>query len=323
MMKDDWERTEESISLDFTEIEDIIKPAFLNKKLISAERIGTGLSNSNYKILIEGSDAPYVFRLYRGDKDVADKELAISKHVSQSVPVANFVYADTTCTHTRHPWAVMEWKEGILLRDLIRNGTKSDIISAAISVGRSLADVHQYTFSESGFFDKDLNIKAPMTMDADRFLSFIEQSLFHQPCGIWLGEELIQQVWSYCQSYSPLLSESDEKPVLVHSDFNGLNILVRDDVVDCAVSAILDWEFAFAWNRYVDIGNMLRYEEDGSLYEEYFIRAYREQGGILHEDWRILSKLEDLVALCEMLNHSTLDTPRRIHDLQRLVNRIV
>lgn len=322
-MKENWERTEETISLNPTDIEDIIKPAFPDKKLITAERIGTGLSNSNYKIHIEGSKAPYVLRLYRGGRDVAGKELTISKLIKQTVPVADFIYADTTCTRAQHPWAVMEWKEGILLRDVLRNGTQADIVSAATSVGSNLAHIHSYTFSKSGFFDEVLNIKDVLSMDGDRFLSFIEQSLYHQPCGTWLGANLTQEVWSFCQTYSPLLSDNSESPVLVHSDFNGLNILVRDDLADCSVSAVLDWEFAFSWNRYVDIGNVLRYEEDGSLFERQFVRAYLEQGGLLHKNWKILSKLEDLVALCDMLNHSTVDTPRRMNDLRRLIERSV
>lgn len=89
------------------------------------------------------------------------------------------------------------------------------------------------------------------------------------------------------------------------------------------VSAVLDWEEAFSWNRYVDIGNMLRYEEDGSAFETYFIRAYQEQGGTLADNWKLLSKLEDLVALCDMLNHSTKETPNRMRDLLRLISKTV
>lgn len=190
-------------------------------------------------------------------------------------------------------------------------------------MGKILAHIHSYTFSESGFFDDNLSIENALTMDGDRFLSFIEHSLYHQACGIWLGPELVQAVWSFCETNSPLLTEHTEEPVLVHSDFNGLNILVRNDLAGCPVSAVLDWEFSFSWNRYVDIGNMLRYEEKGSVIETHFIQAYQQQSGLLHKKWRLLSKLEDLVALCDMLNSSTPATPRRMSDLRNLVARTV
>lgn len=98
---------------------------------------------------------------------------------------------------------------------------------------------------------------------------------------------------------------------------------MQQDQSGCAVSAVLDWEFAFSWRRHVDIANMLRYEEDGSHFERHFIQAYMEHGGILQENWKLVSKLEDLVALCDMLSHCTEDMPNRIRDLKLLVANTV
>jgi aminoglycoside phosphotransferase (APT) family kinase protein len=322
-MKDSWERTNLPISLDLRQINEMIKPAFPGKRVIAAERIGIGLSNSNYKIQLEGIAESYVLRLFRGEGEIADKEFALAQLVRQTVPVADFIYADTSCSTFDKPWAVLEWKEGFLLRDVFRNGTIEDIASAAASTGSILAHIHGYTFPESGFFGKDLKVTHPFSMNGERFLSFIEPIIFHDQCGKWLGEELTQALWSFCQTYSSLLSESKEMPVLVHSDFNGLNILMQHGPTGCSVSAILDWEDAFSWSRHADIANMLRYEEDGSIFEKHFIRAYQEQGTILEDNWKILSKLEDLVALCDMLNNSTMDTPNRMRDLKDLIVRTI
>ncbi|SMF83929.1 Predicted kinase, aminoglycoside phosphotransferase (APT) family [Paenibacillus uliginis N3/975] len=322
-MKEGWERKNLPITLNLSELNEIIRPALPGKRVITAERIGTGLSNSNYKIHLEGCVKPYVVRFFRSGKEIADKELAITQLVQQTVPVADFIYVDTSCSRFDKSWAVLEWKEGFLLRDVFRSGTLQDITSAAVSVGRVLANIHSYHFTESGFFGKDLKINHPLMMDGDRFLSFMEQILFHDQCGKWLGKELTQELWSFCKTYGPLLSESSKMPVLVHSDFNGLNILMKYGPTGCSVSSVLDWEEAFSWSRHVDIGNMLRYEEDGSIFEEHFIQAYQEQGAILEDNWKLLSKLEDLVALCDMLNNSTIDTPNRMQDLQRLVARTV
>lgn len=322
-MKEGWERTELPISLNLRQINEIITPAFPNKRVFAAERIGTGLSNSNYKIHLEGSVQPYVVRLFRGDGEIADKELAISQLVRQNVPVADFIYADMSCSTFHKPWAVLEWKEGFLLRDVFRNGTLQDITSAAASAGSILANIHAYKFHGSGFFGKNLKINYAFSMNSESFLSFIEQSLFRNQCGKWLGEELTQALWSFCQTYSSLLSESRESPVLVHSDYNGLNILMQHGPTGCSVSAVLDWEDAFSWNRHADLANMLRYEEDGSIFEKHFIRAYQEQGAVLEDNWKLLSKLEDLVALCDMLTNSTMETPNRMRDLQRLIARTI
>ncbi|OIA98651.1 aminoglycoside phosphotransferase [Paenibacillus sp. LC231] len=322
-MKEGWERTVPPMQLDITQIHDMITPVFPRKKVVAAERIGTGLSNTNYKIRLEGSAEPYVLRLFRKGLKIAEKELAIIQRVRQTVPVADYIYADTSCRVFDKPWAVMEWKEGDLLRDVMQGGSEQDLIAAAASAGRILANIHKHTFTDSGFFNGDMKVQDPTRMDGERFLAFIEQSLFQDPCGQWLGEELAQSVWSFSRTYSHLLSELEDTPVLVHSDYNGLNILMQNGAGGCEVSAVLDWEDAFSWNRYVDIANMLRYEREGSVFEKNFIRAYREEGAVLHDHWKILSKLEDLVALCDMLTHSSLATPNRMHDLQRLIAETV
>lgn len=318
-MKEGWERTEMPASLDLRQLNEIIKPVFPGKRVIAAERLGTGFSNSNYKIYLEGSAEPYVVRLFRENGEIADKEHAVTQLVRQTVPVADFIYVDTSRSTFDKCWAVLEWKEGFLLRDVLSDGTVEDIASAAASVGSILANIHSYTFPQSGFFGKNLEITHPYRMDGEHFLSFIEQSLFYNECGKWLGEELTNALWSFCQANSSVLSESRERPVLVHSDFNGLNILMQHGSNGCSVSAVLDWEFAFSWRRHADIANMLRYEEDGSIFEKHFIRAYQEQGAIPEDNWKLISKLEDLVALCDMLNNSTADTPNRTRDLKRLI----
>jgi hypothetical protein len=68
---------------------------------------------------------------------------------------------------------------------------------------------------------------------------------------------------------------------------------------------------------------MLRYEEDGSTFEEHFIRAYQDQGAALEYNWKLLSKLEDLVGLCDMLSTSSVDTHNRMNDLRQLIERTV
>lgn len=321
-MKDSWERIELPRSLDAKQINEIVKPAFPNKRVVYSERIGVGLSNSNYKIYLDGSTEPFVFRLYRGNKEVADKEIDIARLVGGRVPIANFIYADTSCSLFDKPWSILEWKEGVLLWNVIKTGNLQDITSAAASTGKVLANIHAFTFTDSGFFGENLKVRDHLNMDGERFLSFIDECL-HANCGFWLGEEYTRKVWSFCQTYSSLLNENVETPVLLHSDYNGLNILVQQKAKGFSVSAVLDWEDAFSWSRYADIGNMLRYEEEGSTYETHFIQAYKEEGAVLNDNWKLLSKLEDLVALCDMLNNSTPNTPNRVNDLKTLIVRTV
>ncbi|PQP90614.1 phosphotransferase family protein, partial [Paenibacillus sp. AR247] len=233
--------------------------------------------------------------------------------------VAEFVYADTSCSRYPKPWAVLEWKPGVLLSDIFRNGTSEEKASAAAAAGRTLAHIHGFPFEASGFFGSDLEVTQPISMSGEGFLAFMDDVIFHSPCEAWLGEELSRELWAFCKRYGPMLSASQEKPVLAHSDYNGLNILMEKGSEGYFVSAVLDWEEAFAWNRHADLGNMLRYEANGSWIEQHFIKAYEAEGIVLENNWRLQSRLEDLVALCDMLSHSTAETPNRVQDLCRLI----
>lgn len=182
-MKEGWERKEQPASLSIRDLNEIISPAFPGKRIISAERIGIGLSNSNYIIHLEGNDQPYVIRFFRRGKEIAEKEMAIAQRIRQTIPVADFLYADTSFSRYHKAWAVLEWKDGVLLRDILRNGNLSDITSAASSVGSVLANIHSFSVSESGFFNKDFRITHSFNMDGERFLTFIEECLFQDLCG--------------------------------------------------------------------------------------------------------------------------------------------
>ncbi|WP_152398056.1 hypothetical protein [Paenibacillus cellulositrophicus] len=64
---------------------------------------------------------------------------------------------------------------------------------------------------------------------------------------------------------------------------------------------------------------MLRYKANGSWIEQHFIKAYEAEGMVLEKNWRLLSSLEDLVALCDKLSHSMAETLNRVQDLRRLI----
>ncbi|WP_260866898.1 hypothetical protein [Paenibacillus sp. Y412MC10] len=77
-MKEGWERTEQPLELSLEELNQIAAPAFHGREIISSRRIGVGLSNSNYKIQVEGDGRPYVLRFFRRGKDIAGKEVALT-----------------------------------------------------------------------------------------------------------------------------------------------------------------------------------------------------------------------------------------------------
>jgi aminoglycoside phosphotransferase (APT) family kinase protein len=96
-------------------------------------------------------------------------------------------------------------------------------------------------------------------------------------------------------------------PSLVHGDFNGRNVLVRQMAGRWSVAGFLDWEIAFAGPLYIDIGNFLRYERaERPLLEPAFSRGLRDGGVRLEGDWLKAARMADLPALCELLARESL-----------------
>jgi len=117
---------------------------------------------------------------------------------------------------------------------------------------------------------------------------------------------MTQSLWSFLKNNAHYFDVLDGARSLVHSDFNGFNILVRQNKERWNVTAVLDWEFAFAGSPLIDIGNMLRYSHMyPPIFEREFLHGYQEQGGILPAEWKKVAKLVDLLSLCEFLNSPT------------------
>lgn len=322
MTKDDWEKPTEHYILTTEKVQIIAESVFPDGHVLSFERLGNGFSNSNYKVSLDVFSSPLVVRFYSGNRGIAVKEQSIFRMVSQKVPVAAYLHVDESCTIADVPFAIMEWKDGVLLSELMRGRQGAFHASAAETVGETLAEIHKNKFSESGFLNGQLEIEEPLKIGEESFISLIRQFIYHH-CGPFLGERISDELLAFCRIHGHNLSEDAKTPVLVHSDYNGLNILMTERPGGALVSAILDWEYAYSGSRFADIGNMLRYEKEGSDFETHFLSGYEGGGGILKDNWRILSKLHDLVALCDLLNRSSSETPRRVQDLKYLISQAI
>lgn len=190
-----------------------------------------------------------------------------------------------------------------------------ELKNAAYHIGRVLADIHRYQFDKPGFFGEGLKIVESVVVSGDMFRSFMEESLYRGKAGEWLGEEKTEQFWRFVNKNAKLLEEPPNHFSLTHSDFNPWNLLIDEKM---NVAAVLDWEFAFSASPVHDIGNMLRFEPDDSPFEKRFIEGFAAGGGELPEEWRKLSKLNDLIALVDLLNRSD-SGENRISDLKNLI----
>ncbi|CDN43792.1 phosphotransferase family protein [Paenibacillus sp. P22] len=315
-MKENWERGETPPEPEPHIIRELAAAALPELRHCTPRRTGAGLSNLVYKL--DSGGRSYALRIYRQNAVVARKEASISRLLAGSLPVPRLLASDWSGSLYPAPWAIMEWMPGVLLADEFRSGSMDAKSEWHHAAGRTLAAIHDIRFQEAGFLDGELAVSEPLALNGEGWRQFIAHCL-EAAAGSLLGTEATRRLDHFGVSFSPLLDLHAMLPVLVHSDYNALNVLGVRTGGRRELSAVLDWEFAYAGSAMADIGNWLRYEPRGTAAEEAFAAGYRSGGGFLPERWRELSLLEDMVALCDLLSRSGEHAPIRTADLRRLI----
>jgi aminoglycoside phosphotransferase (APT) family kinase protein len=200
----------------------------------------------------------------------------------------------------RPPFSVLEWIEGISLRELRRRGDDRGVADASYDAGRLLPRLMRHRFPTSGLLDSSLAITdGPFT--GASLIAVVEQITNAPQFRQRVDESLRARLQTFLRA-----TESLHTPIgpatLVHGDFNSPNIFVHQVDGRWSVAAILYWEFAFVGSILCDVGNMLRYERaDRPRYEPHFSRGLADGGWQLPDDWFLRARLADLTALCELL----------------------
>ncbi|MBI3827785.1 MAG: phosphotransferase, partial [Candidatus Rokubacteria bacterium] len=224
-----------------------------------------------------------------------------------SVPVPKVIHAATRGLEELPPFALMRFVEGISFRELRRTGDADAIAQAAFSAGETLAAIGRTTFSKPGWLSAGPAVTAPLLEGANPMPRFVDSCLASENLQRRLPADLRDRIHTVLWASSAALAVASEETRLVHGDFNKRNLLVRPEAGRWIVAAVVDWEFAVSGSPLADLGNFLRYElASRPLAEPHFSTGYRQAGGALPPDWRHVSKLVDLTAVCESLTHDSL-----------------
>ena len=267
--------------------------------------LGGGLRNSNFRVDAAGNR--FVLRIYGHDKSICRKELDLHRMVSSTVPVPEVVHAEPDGFEELPPFAVMRFVEGITFLDLKRAGDREAIAAGAFAAGEALAAIGRNTFGKPGWIGPGPASSWPIVEGADPFPRFVdvclESPVLQKRMAHELREHTSRTVWERSSDLAALASQTH----LVHGDFSRSNLLLRQTGGGWKVAAVLDWEFAVSGAPLSDIANFLRYESEGDpICEPHFSAGF----GPLPEGWRRLSRVLDLVALCDTLTREALPEDR-------------
>jgi len=242
-------------------------------RVVLVEALEGGLMNWNYKIRLSGSPEQFVLRFYDRDPSACAREARILSLVRGDVPVPQVMFGAADGAAGFPPFCVLEFIEGISLRELRRNGDAGDVAAASYDAGRLLPLLARHQFNRSGMLSPECAVTDGPFAGAgvvDVIEHFVATPLFQQRVDASLAARLL----AFARRNEDGFGKRAEGATLVHGDFNSPNILVRADHGTWRVAAILDWEFAFAGSMLCDVGNMLRYERPGHpRYEPPFSRA--------------------------------------------------
>jgi aminoglycoside phosphotransferase (APT) family kinase protein len=321
LLKQDWERFAHPIPVDKVMATALLSP-YTRDPIQNITLLSQGCVNSNYKVTFDSNRSPLVLRLFVRNPDSLAIEMALQKNLLKKLPIAKILYADSSCQLTPYPYALMEWVEGELMRDVILSQNQTAIAECAFAAGKILDQLRQIAFEVRGFFKPDLTI-VPFAKESE-FLSFTNTCLTDTLILNELGLALAVKIKQYIATHQSLLSDI-KGAHLTHADFDPTNILVKKVNAKYEIAALLDWEFALADSYFLDMGIFLRYRNRlPACYEDAFIQGLQSEGLVLPKNWKILSNLMDILCMLSMLyDNRSIDRPLMKQDVKSLLSHCV
>ncbi len=311
-LKINWEKTPNQI--DEVTITSMFKQVFPGKDLTSYQIISDGCANLNFKIMVCNQDDPLILRVYIRDQTSAYKEQKLAKLIKQKIPIPQTYFLGEFAGYT---FAITEYMRGITMRELLLNMPDENNDEVVGEAGKLVATISGFEFESSGFFDQDLNV----VPSADGGLEFALKILQHQIAKSSLVPEQIELITNMLNKYGSFFPDKTYKS-LVHGDYDPANILVDKIDGKWKITAILDWEFAFAGSWLCDVSKMLRYAHKmPSGFEHSFLKGIARSGLALPDNWRITTYLLNILFLLDCLVRSEPnERPNQYADIKELIS---
>nr|WP_225953873.1 phosphotransferase [Kibdelosporangium phytohabitans] len=255
-----------------------------------------GFRNHNVRLVTDIGEE-YVLRRFLHDNTCA-VETALAERLTGVVPVAEVLADDPDGALTGRPAMLSRFVPGVLLTEALPASAETHQLGHA--VGAILAAIGTVTFAQPGFFT---SVLVPDGTDTTTQLpAFVERCLAEGNADQAFSAGELDALRQHAADQAALLTPLRGARQLVHSDFNPKNLLVARRDGTWVVTAVLDWEFAFAGAPLVDVGNMLRFQDEiPPDFADGFIAGFAAAGGDLPEDWRPVSQALDLFALADFL----------------------
>jgi aminoglycoside phosphotransferase (APT) family kinase protein len=301
------------IDLDIATVRAMLSPMNLRGELVDVVPATGGLVNTVYRVTVRKPEATYGVRIHAGDVAAFEREVRVLSSLQPTLVVPHVLLADASGTRCAQPYAVHVWIEGATLNQFRRDHSGDDLLTLAAPLGELLARIARTTVPPA--MDYSIRI-ADRLRTADGLLgSGLARSR--------LGEALADAFARLLHDEAERLLALDERHGLVHGDFGGRNVLVRQsDTGAWEVSGVLDWDCGATGSPMWDVGSLFRYHHRYSPdFRDRFADAYREAGGALLDDWWQTARLLDATRLVGILNEDR-DLPTVFAECRELIEQL-
>jgi aminoglycoside phosphotransferase (APT) family kinase protein len=312
-MEYDWERTFPFVKIERSEVSSLFEGILEKNNIINIIPISEGCRTTNYIIETDNFKKKYILKIFFSVELNYKKEIKLLTELkrNQALFIPEIYRITSHESIQNKQYAIYEYIEGKSIGQAISEGYKPHE-EFVRDVARFLANIHNYKFDKAGFFDENLIVKEELPPLVSLYKICMGDRAKNR-----LGKDIVDKINYVVKENEKILSKLDEDIRLVHGDFQGTNILMKDG----KLSGVLDWEFAMAGHPLADIGQFFRYEEHFNrdlieVFEEEYINnsSYK-----LFNDWYKISKLRDLVNLIQLIDRKE-DMPKKYTSIKGIVD---
>ncbi|WP_297427816.1 aminoglycoside phosphotransferase family protein [Clostridium sp.] len=311
-----WERTFPFLEIDNTIASELFGEILEDKYITNISRINEGCRTTNYLIETNGTDKKYILKIFFSSEQNYRREIKLLNQLKEN-HIKNIPTIYKVSTHNsieNKEYAIYEYVEGKSIGKAISDGYVFDE-SLIIDIAKFLAQLHSYKFKKAGFLNENLEIKEKLPPLISWYEMFMGDKAKQR-----LGKKIVNQINEIVNQNKRVFEELDNDIRLVHGDFQGTNILIRNN----KLCGVIDWEFVMAGHPLADIGQFFRYEE---YFNKDLIQIFKEEYNKnssykLGDNWYKISKLRDLANLIQLINGYE-DMPNKYSNIKKiLINNI-
>jgi len=256
------------VSLSKKKIQEIFEAHSLG--IVKTKRIlQEGVSNPAYII-----NDKVVLRIKKDSRDFKfEKEKFLFDLLKKKtdLPVPTVIDLDNSRKIIPHDYILLEKLPGELLKKSFSKLSDNQKKKLAFELGLSLAKIQSIHFKTVGHFKPNKLVK---DMSWSKFVwGIYTDSLKNIKKGNFLDENLIRRIESFIENNKNLL-DVKFKPSLIHSDYNGGNILIHNGII----SGIFDMEWSYSGHSEYELSAMnLKLMRTISPYQKDFFRGYESK----------------------------------------------